>query len=242
MRSVILFDIDGTLLVTGGAGSRAMKSAWRSLLGRDVLWEGVVVGTPDPLLFEALARANGVDPDEELHDRYKSRYLEELKRELGAACDAGEVRRLPGVDELLVDLARHRSDGGLICGGLLSGNYPEAAALKFLAAGLDDSVFSVRALARERLMRNELADEARMMAERLIGPGNVEPVRLVVVGDTPRDIDAARAINAAAVSVCTGFYGREQLADREPDLILDDLGEYAEIERLVEDAWAARSR
>lgn len=242
MRAVILFDIDGTLLVTGGAGSRAMKSAWRSLLGRDVLWEGVVVGTPDPLLFEALARANGAEPDEELHDRYKSLYLQELKRELGAACDAGEVRRLPGVDGLLADLAKHQSDGGLICAGLLSGNYPEAAGLKFLAAGLDDSVFSVRALARARLMRNELADEARMMAERLIGPGTVEPVRLVVVGDTPRDIDAARAIDAAAVSVCTGFYGREQLAARQPDLIMDDLSAYANAARLVEDAWTAKAR
>lgn len=236
MPLLVLFDIDGTLLVTGGAGSRAMKSAWRRMLGREVVWRGVVVGTPDPLLFEALATANGAATDEATHQVYKRFYLEELATELEHARAARQVRRLPGVDALLDQLSAPASRERGVIPGLLSGNYPEAARMKFSVAGVDASVFTVRSLADRRLDRNELAHRALATARELVGCDGDGSIRTVVIGDTPRDIEAARAIRGCSIAVTTGMYSREQLREYGADRVVADLQEIA-LEDLLTSKW-----
>ena len=137
---LILFDIDGTLLVTERAGTQSMLAAARELFGDHFTFDGVAVGGRlDPLIWADVARANGIEDPAAHHDRFRAAYLRHFQERL-----AGNptVTALPGVTQLIEALLQETD----ACLGLLTGNYPETGRLKIEAAGLALDSFAVAVL------------------------------------------------------------------------------------------------
>jgi phosphoglycolate phosphatase len=218
-KPLVLFDVDGTLLLTGGAGMRAMKAVATELFGAGFRWDGIVVsGHLDPLIFAEAAALNGLDGVPEHHESFRRRYLEVLVRELDR--DPERVRIMPGIRESLTRLR----DGGAATLGLLTGNYAEAIPLKLSAIGIDPTWFEITAFGEEAATRRELAALAlAKYAQRLGAP--VDPRRVVIVGDTPRDVDCAHAHGCFAFAVATGGYDAGALAEAGADLVVSDLSD-----------------
>jgi phosphoglycolate phosphatase-like HAD superfamily hydrolase len=204
-RRLLLFDIDGTLLLTGGAGMRCMARAGKDVFGPSLTWDGMELsGGLDPALLAEAATRCGVSIGPGAEEAFRRRYVELLAVELGPPYDG--VRAMPGVVDLLVAL-RIRGDAVL---GLLTGNYPEGAAIKLRAAGIDPAWFVVTAFGDEAATRPALVALALRKWEALEGRP-VDPARAIVIGDSPRDVEAALANGCLAVAVGTGKYDHERL-------------------------------
>jgi phosphoglycolate phosphatase len=215
---LILFDIDGTLLLSHGAGTQSMLAAARELFGEHMTLDGVeIAGRLDPLIWGMAARANGVPDTAAHHDRFRAVYAGHLSRCLASG---HRVELLPGVADLVGALAAR--DGVTL--GLLTGNYPETGRLKIEAAGLDPDLFRVAAWGDDGDSRRDLPAVAMERYRRLAGRP-VDPQDVVVIGDTAHDIDCARAEGCRSLAVATGPYTRQALAAHEPDLLVDDLSD-----------------
>jgi phosphoglycolate phosphatase-like HAD superfamily hydrolase len=218
--TLVLFDIDGTLMITGGAGSRAIHRACRTLFGEQFEWAPVTVGRLDPQLFADLARHNGIDDPQSHHAAYYEQYLDALRAELAAAGAAGQIKLMPGIAALLDRLAA-RSDVAL---GIVSGNYHAAAMLKLEAAGLQPARFEHCAFAEDGRARPDLVRAAIERCEQATGHA-IRPGRVIVVGDTPRDIDAAHAHQCRSLAVATGRYDVAHLRQAGADRVAPDLAD-----------------
>lgn len=214
-RSLVLFDIDGTLLITGGATSRAILRACQAIHGDTVEWGGVTVGTLDPQIYEQLAKYNGIESPDEAYEAYRERYLNELAAELERV--ASDIMILPGIASLLT-LLRERDHVTL---GLLSGNLRKAAMLKITAAGFDPSWFDVKVFAEDGETRDDLPHAALKQWRNLVGP-TADPCHALIVGDTPRDIRCARENGCRVVAVATGHYDIAALRACGPDHVVAD--------------------
>jgi phosphoglycolate phosphatase len=218
-KALVLFDVDGTLLLTGGAGMRAMKAAAEELFGLSFRWDGIVVaGHLDPLIFAEAAVLNGLGGDPIHHARFRRRYLEVLPGELSRSGEA--VRAMPGVH---ASLAQLRADGAATL-GLLTGNYAEAIPIKLAAVDIEPAWFEVTAFGDEADSRPDLVAVAMAKQERRTG-APVDPRRVVIVGDTPRDVECAHAHGCFAFAVATGSYSAEALAAAGADRVVGDLGD-----------------
>jgi phosphoglycolate phosphatase-like HAD superfamily hydrolase/ribosomal protein S18 acetylase RimI-like enzyme len=213
--ALVLFDIDGTLLSSDGAGRRAMLEAGSELFGASFeLGDVDVRGRLDPHIWRELAQHNGIDVEREAE--FRARYQARLESRLAAT---GCARPLPGVAELLAGL-RGRSDLAL---GILSGNYPETGRLKLAAAGLEPDRFEICAWGSDAPSRPELipvALERYRARMRTSLPGSA----VSVIGDTPHDIACARAHGCRSLGVATGGYSAEELQRAGADLVLPSLG------------------
>jgi len=219
---LILFDIDGTLLHTQRAGTLSMHSAAKELFGEHFTIDGInIAGRIDPLIWADLARANGIDDFETHHDRFREVYVRHLRQRL-----AGDptVLLLPGVETLVTAL---RDEPGVTV-GLLTGNYPESGRLKIEAAGLDMAAFEVCAWGDDGGSRRDLPLVAIDRHAGRTGT-RLEPGRVLVIGDTPHDVDCARAHGCRSLAVATGVYSRDELAACDPDRLEDDLSATGEI-------------
>jgi phosphoglycolate phosphatase-like HAD superfamily hydrolase len=216
-KPLVLFDVDGTLLLTAGAGMRAMKRAAAELFGEAFRWDGIVTaGHLDPLIFAEAALLNAVADHEQHHESFRSRYLAALADELERG-RAG-VRAMPGIHHVLEKI---RAEGRATL-GLLTGNYPEAIPLKFRFVGLDPRWFEVTAFAGDAPTRRDLVEVAiAKHAERTGTPP--DPRRVMIVGDTPRDIDCAHAHGCYAFAVATGGYDVDALRAAGADRVVADL-------------------
>lgn len=216
---LLLFDIDGTLLLTERAGVRAMQEAGRALHGESFSLEHVdLAGRLDPLIWRDGLASAGLVPDEELHTRFRAAYADALGRRLRAHPTA---RTLPGVLALL-ELLRGMEDTTL---GLVTGNYAETGSIKLRAAGIDPVWFPVTAWGADGDHRRELPRVAMQRFTRHAGRP-IPPERVVVIGDTPSDIDCAHANGCLAVGVATGpSFSLEALRAHGPDLLLEDLSD-----------------
>lgn len=218
---LVLFDVDGTLLLTAGAGMRAMKRAAAELFGDAFHFEGIVVaGHLDPLIFAEAAALNGLDNHDDHHDRFRERYLELLRSELAA--NPQRVRAMPGIHACLERLRSER----IATLGLLTGNYAAAIPLKLAAVGIDPAWFPITAFAEEAASRRDLVELAVAKYARECGR-SVEPRRVMIVGDTPRDVDCAHAHGCFAFAVATGGYDTRALAEAGADLVVPDLSDPA---------------
>ena len=208
---LLLFDIDGTLLLSGGAGGRAMHSAGQELFGKAFIFEVNTAGKLDTEIYAELATLNATFDLHSAHDAYRDTYLRHLEAELERV--AGQVSALPGIHELLEHLGKE--DYTL---GLLTGNYGPAAALKLRAAGLEPDLFKITAFGDEAKTRPDLPPLAIEKYGVLTGE-TLLPEEVVVIGDTPRDIHCARVNGCVAVGVATGQFAAADLQDA--DLVLE---------------------
>lgn len=213
---ICLFDIDGTLLNTGGAGQAAMEAALRSEFG--ITWPAAgipMAGRTDRAIMVDLLKHFGLSADAETWNAARAGYLHHLPRTLDDR--AGSV--LPGIVELLEALSA-RDDVSL---GLLTGNFRDGARLKLEYYALHHH-FEFGGYGDEHLHRDDVARQALDTANSHHN-GPVELNRVWVIGDTPADIACARAIGANAVAVGTGLYPLEDLEAEKPDHLLADFAD-----------------
>jgi phosphoglycolate phosphatase-like HAD superfamily hydrolase len=226
--TLLLFDLDGTLLWTSGAGMRAMMRAGKQIVGADFSFEGIeIAGGLDPLLFAEAARQCGIEDPAALEGPFRRAYLQILSEELRAG--AAGVWAFPGVLDLL-DALTGRDD---VTPGMLTGNYREGARLKLQAAGIDNGIFSLSVCGGDAIDRPAMVALARRIhAERAgIAP---EAIGVVVIGDTPRDIDCAHANRAPCLAVATGNYSEKELLAAGADAVAPDLTDPAPLFELME--------
>jgi phosphoglycolate phosphatase-like HAD superfamily hydrolase len=216
---VLLFDVDGTLVHAAGAGRRALERVLLAELGRiDGALSGLRLdGMTDRLIVREVLAALGHPFDDALCDRVLDAYVEALRTEI----QGPGFRVLPGVADLLAGLAA----GGAVV-GLCTGNVPEGARLKLLRGGLDVyfewgpraiAGFAPDGEARERVLRAAL----RRGTERL--GRSLHPSDALVIGDTPRDVQAARAEGVPALAVATGRFTVDELRAAGADAVLETL-------------------
>ncbi|REJ64720.1 MAG: HAD family hydrolase [Planctomycetota bacterium] len=215
---ICLFDIDGTLIRSGGAGQGTFEVILEQHFGIVEGCEGVSFsGRTDRAILRDLFARHAIEDSEDNWNTFREAYLELLPQKMSER--PGWV--LPGVVELLAELTAR--DDVLL--GLLTGNLAEGARLKLSHYGLFDH-FRFGGFGDVHVDRNDVARDAlanaRAYQEETNGSSNGD-AEVWVIGDTPLDVAAARAIDARAIAVLTGWHSRERLGVTEPDLLLDDL-------------------
>jgi phosphoglycolate phosphatase-like HAD superfamily hydrolase len=222
---LILFDIDGTLLLSGRAGMRAMTRAFQDAFGITDAFKGESFGgrTDSYLVSKALKQA-GLPDTVANHDRFRSTYLPLLAEEIHHP-GQGHKGLMPGARELLEALQEHEH----LHLALLTGNYREAAEIKLHHFEIWD-FFEWGAFSDDHHDRNELVPIARSRAETYDIPAAAIQ-RIIVIGDTPHDIECARVAGARSIAVATGGYTMEQLKDAGADEVLRDL---SDTEKVIE--------
>lgn len=222
MKRLILFDIDGTLLLTRGAARRSFERAMLEVYGMTgPIATHSFAGKTDPQIARELLRAAGMS-DADIDARLPvlwAAYLRDLRIELAAPEHQTHV--LPGVPTLL-DALDARTDDVLV--GLLTGNIEPGATLKLASARLDG--FRLGAYGSDNEQRDQLPAIAVQRAEALSGV-RFRGRDVVVIGDTPADIHCGRAIGVHAVAVATGSFGADALRSAGADAVLDDLSDTA---------------
>ena len=218
MSTLILFDIDGTLVLTGGAGARAMTRAFRDVFGgADGIGAIPMAGRTDAWIVGQMAAAHGVHCGEDCFRRFHEVYIGHLAREVLEPGPRKGV--LPGVRHLL-DTIASRSDAYL---GLLTGNVRRGAEIKLRHFGLWD-YFGAGAFGDEAHDRNGLPTTAIASVAEAGGPA-VRAEDAVIIGDTPLDIAVAVAGGARSVGVATGSYPADALRDSGADAVFEDLSD-----------------
>jgi len=220
-RLLVLFDIDGTLLLTPGAGRRAITAAMADRRIDATVWGGIRFdGKTDPQIvremLEAAGDASAGDPL--AVTEILERYLVLLEVELARTAD--RTRVLPGVSTLL-DRLDAEADVVL---GLLTGNIARGAGLKLRSGGLDPARFRVGAYGSDSSHRPDLPAIAAERAAPIFGRVPAGET-VIIVGDTPADVTCGRAIGARAVAVATGSYSVSDLRDAGARTAFEDLSE-----------------
>ena len=215
--SAVVFDIDGTLLTTGGAGAAAWGRAFNELHGIPANIEDYTeAGMPDHEVCRVtFTHAVGREPTEREIAALMALYLDHLPE---TVAEAAGYRVLAGVVGTLQRLCR---DGMLL--GLTTGNIEPAAHVKLDRGGLN-RFFTFGGYGSDSPHRGELTRAAIERAGRILGR-EVDPATVLVVGDTPRDVEAARYAGAVSVAVASGHFTTEQLAEAGADHVLGSLEE-----------------
>lgn len=205
----VLFDIDGTLLVTGGAGGAAWQRGFEELYGVDAnVAEHTDAGMTDPeiaaIIFREVIRRDG-----SAEERAKAIgcYLKHLP---DTVAESDGYRLMPGIEELLNRLF----DAGLLL-GLVTGNIEAAAHIKLSRAGLN-RFFSFGGYGSDSADRTEVTKAALHRGE-LVSGGTLEDGAWIAVGDTPRDVKAGHGAGIKVVGVATGSYSVDQLSQAGAD-------------------------
>lgn len=225
---LVLFDIDGTLLLSAGAGRRAIHRALREVFGTIGPSDYHFDGKTDPQIVRELMRLAG-HVDEHIDaqmERLLARYVECLHEELNAP--GRRAYALPGVPALL-DVLESKPDVVL---GLLTGNLMQGATAKLKAVGLDPDRFRVGAFGSDHEHRHELPAIARSRLKQRLGV-DVTGAAIVVIGDTPADLTCGKSLGAAAIGVATGRYSVDELSRHDPLAVFPDLSDTAAVTRAI---------
>ncbi len=214
--TVLLFDIDGTLVTTGGVGRRAVERAFQRRHGRPdacslVRFDGMTDWSITRLGLEAI----GVSPRDELIEALLAAYLEELREELRASTPEA-YRVHAGVADVLAACARPG-----VAVGLGTGNIAEGARLKLEHVGLYHH-FGFGGFGSDHELRVELIRVGAARGAAQLGKA-IDECRVVVIGDTPKDVDAARGIGAESIGVGTAAFTAAQLRAHGATYAFDDL-------------------
>jgi phosphoglycolate phosphatase-like HAD superfamily hydrolase len=218
---LFLFDIDGTLVTAQGAGRLAIGRALEAVYGTAGPIESYDFrGRTDPRIVLDLMRAAGIaeaDVRARLPACFEA-YVEELR---ALVADPRRVRVMPGIDRV-VDALAARDDAVV---GLLTGNIEAGARVKLTPTGLWPR-FRLGAFGSDDVDRRRLPAIACARARALAGC-EFPFERVTIIGDTPLDVDCARACGAVAVAVATGQYAAEELSACGPDLLFADFADAA---------------
>ena len=220
-RRLVLFDIDGTILLTAGAGRRAIVAALGQEIGTGTAFDRVRFdGKTDPQIVAEMlevAGRQGPHPEQQVRAIFR-RYVDLLAVELQQPSNRTTV--MPGIHSLL---DRLETEDGVVL-GLLTGNLAEGAKLKLRSGGLDPDRFRVGAYGSDGAHRPDLPPIAARRAEPFFGkvPSGNE---VVIIGDTPADISCGECIGARAVAVATGGYSVPDLAACGPHAVFEDLSD-----------------
>lgn len=218
---LLLFDIDGTILLTNGAGTRAANRAFEKIYGHAGAMDGVdAAGKTDPLILRemfgnSLSRDYTAEEAEELFGEYVIFLEEEVAK--------SSIDIMPGIPYLLDNLSM-RKDVFL---GIATGNIEHGARIKLKRAGLD-GYFRSGGFGSDSWNREELVRAAIRRAKGLLTDGN-DFERIFVIGDTPHDIVHGRATGAVTVAVATGRYSAAELLEYKPDYIFEHLADYENV-------------
>lgn len=218
---IILFDIDGTLLLTGRAGQGAIQTTVRELYGIEKLADVKIQGQTDRGIARELFAAHDLEDSDENWQTFRECYAKNLEKELPQR--DGYV--LPGVREILEQLDA-REDAIL---GLLTGNIEKGARLKLEHYDLMH-FFSFGGYGDHHPVRDDVARTAKENAEQELGR-QVAPDSIWVIGDTPNDIRCAKAIGARVLAVGTGGVELPELDSHDPDHCTADL---SDVDRVVD--------
>jgi phosphoglycolate phosphatase len=225
---LILFDIDGTLVLTGRAGMRAMNRAVADLVRSDNPMDGVqFAGRTDWSILDDILRKHGHAMDQLLLERLRDRYVEFLAEEMQVR-GTGIKDVMPGIRPLL-DALSERDDVWL---ALLTGNFIEGARIKLEYFDLW-KYFPCGAFGGDAHSRNDLVPIARQRA-RECGVPDVTPENILVVGDTPNDVECALVAGATPIAVATGGYSVDELRGAGADIVFEDLSDTNAFVRLLE--------
>ncbi len=213
MIATVLFDIDGTLLVTGGAGAVAWQRAFRELHGVDAdIEEHTHAGMTDPEIAEIVFReVIGRDGTDAERAAAIAAYLSHLG---DAVAESDGYRVMPGVEELLPRLVEQ---GVLL--GIVTGNIESAAHIKLARADLN-RFFAFGGYGSDSRDRTELTRRALERGATVAG-SPLDPATAIAVGDTPRDVIAGHGAGIKVVGVATGAYGVEELRDAGADWAIE---------------------
>lgn len=216
MPKLVLFDIDGTLLWSDGAGALAMRQALLEVYGTAGALEQIYMAgmTDRAIVHQAL----GDHEPAEIQAGWQSFGLA-LARHMTQTVTERQVQACPGVLDLLNALhARHKE----VLLGLATGNLAITAPIKLRAAGIEPGLFRVGGYGSDAADRNELPAIAAQRAEALTGL-RFAGRNIVVVGDTPADVTCGQAVGARTVAVSTGYPFLQALQAAAPDVLLPDL-------------------
>ena len=218
MYKLVLFDIDGTIMRSGRAGRDAMEHALHTVFGTPGDASYWYDGKTDKQIVRELMRLEGHDDayiDSHM-DAVVQVYLSELQKNLAEG--GRDIVMYAGVSEL-IDAVEARDNTVL---GLLTGNIESGAALKLRSVGLDVSRFVVNAYGSDHEVRGELPSVARRRLQDRLGV-EIAGADVIVIGDTPADIQCGRSIGARAIGVATGRYSLPQLLQHDPHAAFVDL-------------------
>ncbi len=218
MFRLILFDIDGTLIRTGGAGVKAFESVFKDVFGLENGTANIrFAGRTDTGLIREMMRNHGLEETREHFERFFEAYPRWLVHWLNEM----DGRVCAGVDAFM-EHCTGRDDKPTI--GLLTGNVVQGAEIKLRHFDIWER-FEFGAYGSDHESRNELAAIAWERGKQRIGP-DLKAGEILVVGDTPKDVECARAIGAKVLAVTTGGATREELSEVKPDWLVDGLDEF----------------
>jgi phosphoglycolate phosphatase-like HAD superfamily hydrolase len=211
----VLFDIDGTILVTGGAGGVAWQRAFEELHGVEAdVAEHTDAGMTDPEIAAIIFReVIGREGTQEERSKAIGCYLKHLP---DAVAESDGYRVMPGIEELLPRLI----EAGVLL-GLVTGNIEAAAHIKLARARLN-RFFSFGGYGSDSADRTEVTNAA-LSRGALVSGGTLADGACIAVGDTPRDVVAGHGAGIRVVGVATGSYGVEQLREAGADFALSSV-------------------
>ncbi len=217
MIRLVVFDIDGTLIRTGGAGVAAFTVTGEETFGiRNGTSHMKFAGRTDTSLVREFLTSHDLEPSEANFQRFFARYLSVLERVLGEF----EGCVCPGVDSFITDLRELPQPPHI---GLLTGNIRPGAEAKLRHYRLWERFeSSVGAFGDDNECRNELAGTALSRGREMLGP-DLQPEEMLVIGDTPHDVACGRAVDAKVLAVATGGASHEELVAAAPDWLVSDL-------------------
>jgi len=212
---LVLFDIDGTIMITNGAGRRAVHRALLEVFGTIGSADHRFDGKTDPQIVRELMRlaGHGDEVIDARMERMLDRYVSYLHEELATS------------QQRLIDALDDRQDALL---GLLTGNLAAGARAKLAAVGIDPDRFRVGAFGSDHELRGELPAIAQRRARDEFGL-EIPGCDVVVIGDTPADVDCGRSIGARAIGVATGHYSVRDLASRGAAAVFADLSNTGDV-------------
>jgi len=220
-KKYLLFDIDGTLINTGGAGLKAMKSTVKSILGNEELLKDYsFAGKTDAQIMNDMVRKSGLDDNPEaLSKLFEQTYIENLNTNLK---NSDNFRTYPNVNELLDNY--QKKEGFELA--LLTGNFETGAKLKLEHAGLWKyfkwGVFGNLSEDRVHLAKDAL--ETITEKEKMVNTKNI-----FIIGDTTNDIRCGKAIDATTIAFTSGFESEEKLRTCSPDFMVSDFSQLYDI-------------
>jgi phosphoglycolate phosphatase len=226
---VLLWDVDGTLVNTGGVGAAVFDVALERVLGVRPDVRVRMSGKTDPQIVREYLSDMGIEETPELIEAV----LRRIEVELAAVAATGDLaasgRACPGAAAILTELAAHPT----VLSTLVTGNVYPNALVKVAAFGLEQWLeLSVGAYGSDDPDRRRLVHRA-MSRVALQKGWQVDPDQVWVIGDTPRDLECARAAGVRCLLVGTGGYRADTLADARPDAVLDNLDDTAAVIELL---------